>query len=115
MARELDERDKEVLRKLVPELDDMLRSGIELEYMNILPPVANHHSRDEKDFKERLQKLSPDDIKYLVDKVMDGSESLGCLYPEFAEAFFSVAQRKHSSGVADKLRKVYETSEECGF
>ncbi|MDD1751598.1 MAG: hypothetical protein LUQ38_00715 [Methanotrichaceae archaeon] len=113
MARELDENDRRILRKMVPELDEMLRSGIEIEYMNILPPVANHHSKDEKDFEERLKRLSTEEIKYLADKVLEGSEGLSCLYPEYAQAFFTVAGKKLSFEVADKLREAYETGGEC--
>jgi hypothetical protein len=115
MARELDENDIRILKKMVPELDDMLSSGIEIEYMNILPPVANHHSKDEKDFEERLKRLSIEEIKYLADRVLEGSEGLSCLYPEYAEAFFIVAGRKLSGEVADKLREAYETGGECGI
>jgi hypothetical protein len=93
----------------------MLDSGIELEYMNILPPVANHHSRDISDFEERLQKLSAEDVKYLADKVIDGSEALSCLYPEYAEVFFIIVETTLSEDMADKLREVYETGEECGL
>jgi hypothetical protein len=115
MARELSEKDKEILMKLVPELDDLLKHGIDLEYRNILPPVANHHSRDEKDFEERLKRLSAEDMRYLADLVLEGSESLGCLYPEFAEAFFTTAGKRLSSEVADQLREAYESGEaRCG-
>jgi len=114
MARELDKNDMRILKKMVPELDDMLHSGIEIDYMNVLPPVANHHSKDEKDFEERLKWLSTEENKYLVDRVLEGSEGLSCLYPEYAEAFFTVAGRKLSSEVADKLRDAYETGDECG-
>jgi hypothetical protein len=115
MARELDEKDIELIEKLVPEIADMLDSGIELEYMNILPPVANHHSRDINDFEERLQKLSAEDVKYLADKVIDGSEALSCLYPEYAEVFFTIVERTLSEDVANRLREVYETGGDCGM
>ncbi len=113
MARDLDENDIRILKKMVPELDDMLSAGIRIEYMNILPPVANHHSVDEKDFEERLKRLSTKEIKYLVDKVLEGTEGLSCIYPEYAEAFFKLARRELSGEVADKLRKAYETGGEC--
>jgi len=113
MARELEDRDRQILMKLVPELEELISKGIELEYRNILPPVANHHSRDEKDFERRLSRLSDEDVRYLADLVMEGKESTGCLYPEFAEAFFTVAGKRLSSDVADKLREAYESGGEC--
>jgi hypothetical protein len=115
MARELDKKDQMILIKLVPELDDLLKQGMELEYRNILPPVANHHSRDEKDFEERLKRLSAEEMRYLADLVLEGTESLGCLYPEYAEAFFTTAGKRLSSEVADQLREAYESGEaRCG-
>jgi hypothetical protein len=66
---------------------------MEIEYMNILPPVANHYSRNVSDFEKRLQKLSVDDIKYLADKIIDGSEGVGHLHPHYAEAFFTISER----------------------
>ena len=115
MARELSEKDRNILKKLVPEFEDLQRQGIDLEYMNILPPVANHHSKDEKDFESRLNRLSAEDMRYISDLILDGSESLGCLYPEFAEVYFTVAGKKLSSEVADQLRESYESGDgSCG-
>jgi hypothetical protein len=114
MARELSDRDRQILMKLVPELEELISKGIELEYQNILPPVANHHSRDEEDFERRLNRLSDEDVKYLADLVLEGKESTSCLYPEFAEVFFTLAGKRLSSDVADKLRQAYESGVECG-
>jgi hypothetical protein len=115
MARELSERDRDILKKLVPEFEDLQKQGIDLDYMNILPPVANHHSKDERDFESRLNLLSTEDMRYISDLILDGSESLSCLYPEFAEVYFIVAGKKLSSEVADQLREAYESGEgSCG-
>ena len=114
MARELSERDQKILMKLVPELEDLLKQGVEIEYRNILPPVANHHSQGEKDFERRLKQLDADDMRYLADLVLQGTESTGCLYPEYAEVFFTVAGQRLSSDMADKLRLAYETGGDCG-
>ena len=114
MARDLNEKDLLILRKLVPELEELERQGIEIEYMNILPPVANHHSRDVLEFELRLKRLSVEDMRYLADLVLKGTESTGCLYPEFAEVFFTVAGQRLSSILADQLRLAYESGEGCG-
>ncbi|MGA9098556.1 MAG: hypothetical protein WB392_06450 [Methanotrichaceae archaeon] len=114
MARELGDKDREILRKLVPEFEELLSQGIDLEYMNILPPVANHHSKDERDFGERLKRLSTEDLNYLADCVIDGSESLGCLYPEYADVFFEALSGKLSSETLAKVREAYESGSGCG-
>jgi hypothetical protein len=114
MARELNYKDLQILKKLVPELEELFAEGVEVEYRNILPPVANHHSRDEADFQERLMRLSPQEMRYLADLILDGAEGLGCLYPEYAEVFFALAGWMLSTEEADRLRKVYDEGEGCG-
>ncbi|MDD2754450.1 MAG: hypothetical protein PHS80_02865 [Methanothrix sp.] len=114
MARDLNERDLQILVKLVPELEALQKKGIEIEYMNILPPVANHHSRSVQEFEQRLKKLPDEDMRYLADLVLDGTENTGCLRPDFAEAFFVLAGQRLGESVADRLREVYEEGGECG-
>ena len=114
MARELSDNDREILRKLIPEFDDLVSQGIDLEYMNILPPVANHHSKDVRDFDERLKRLSTEDLRYLADLVIDGSESLECLYPEYADVFFEALSGKLSSETLAKVKEAYESGGGCG-
>lgn len=110
MARDLNERDLEILRKLAPEIVEMERHGYQIEYLNILPPLANHHSRGLADFEARLKKLSADDFRYLVDVIFQGSESLSRLEPDYAEAFSTIAgQKLSSSEIADKLREAYDS------
>jgi hypothetical protein len=113
MARDLNERDLQILAKLVPEMEVLLKKGIEIEYMNILPPVANHHSRSVQEFEQRLKKLSFEDIRYLADLVLDGTENTGCLRPEFAESFFVIAGQRLGESVADQLREAYESGGAC--
>jgi hypothetical protein len=114
MARDLNERDLQILIKLVPEMEVLQKKGIEIEYMNILPPVANHHSRSVQEFEQRLKKLPDEDMRYLADLVLDGTENTGCLRPDFAEAFFVLAGQRLGESVADRLREAYEEGGECG-
>jgi hypothetical protein len=114
MGRELNERDLQILKKLVPEMEELQNRGVDVEYMNILPPVANHHSRGVSDFEQRLKKLSVEDMSYLSDLILEGTEGLCCLQPDFAEVFFTVAGQRLSRDVADRLRLAYETGGDCG-
>jgi hypothetical protein len=114
MARDLNARDLQVLFKLVPELEALQKKGIDIEYMNILPPVANHHSRSAQEFEQRLKGLPDEDMCYLADLVLEGTENTGCLGPEFAEVFFVHAGRRLGEGVADSLREAYEEGGACG-
>ena len=114
MARDLNERDLQVLFKLVPELEALQKKGMVIEYMNILPPVANHYSRSLQEFEQRLKTLPDQDMRYLADLVLEGIEGTGCLAPEFAEAFFVLAGKRLGEEVADRLRESYEEGEACG-
>ena len=114
MGRDLNDRDLTILKKLVPELEELHSQGVDIEYMNILPPVANHHSRGVSDFEQRLKKLSVEDMRDLSDLILEGTEGLCCLQPDFAEVFFTVAGQRLSSDMADKLRLAYETGGDCG-
>ena len=113
MARDLSDRDLQVLFKLVPELEALVKKGMQIEYMNILPPVANHHSRSVQEFEQRLKNLPDQDMRYVVDLVLEGVEGTGCLSPEFAEAFFVEAGKRLGESVADSLRQAYEDGEAC--
>ena len=110
MGRELDEKDIEIIKKLVPEIIDFVQSGrMKIEYMNILPPVANHYSGNPKGFERRLQNLSSEDARYLADKIIDGSESVSRLHSDYAEVFFAFVGKRLSDEVANELREIYET------
>ena len=49
MARELDEKDFAILRKLAPEYSGVLCPESGHEFHSILPPVSNHIAEDEED------------------------------------------------------------------
>ena len=105
MPRKLDERDIEIFRKLVPELNRDALSPAGHQFKSILPPMAHHFTEDEDDFKERLDRLSGDDIGYLVGKVLDGGEMLGSLDKGDIEVFVGLVESKVSKEQADKVRE----------
>jgi hypothetical protein len=113
MARELNDKDKEILKKLIPEYEEIAQAGIDLDYLNILPPVANHHSRGLSDFQARLKNLSNDDLNYLADQVIEGLESLDCLMPDYAEAFISLVNLRVSGEKAAKVTEAFESGGGC--
>ncbi len=113
MSRILTEKDVAILRKLAPECEEMICPGSELPFRSILPPVANHFSIDERDFGERLSRLSDDELRYLVDEILSGSESVMCIPPEHAEVFTALVAERISRDTANQVMTVYETAEEC--
>ena len=113
MARQLDEEDIRILRILAPESEELICSGSGVEFRSILPPVANHYSRDEEDFRQRLLKLSGDDLTYLIGKMRSGEESVACMPPEHAVVLATVVDEKVGRAAAEEVITLYETMDEC--
>ena len=108
--RKLKGRDLEILKKLAPEVEDKLRSGSGIEYHSILPPVSMHYAIDEEDFEERMKRLSPDDLKYLVDHILDESECLLCISTEYARIFVDILAENASEETAMHIKEIYESA-----
>ena len=113
MARELDERDIKILRILAPECEEMICSGSGVEFRSILPPVANHYSRSEEDFKQRLMRLTDGDLTYLIGKIRTGEESVTCVPPEYADILIAEIAAREGKEVADEIITILETADEC--
>jgi hypothetical protein len=102
--RKLNERDIAILAKLAPEMRQPIY------YRSILPPVSMHFAADEEDFQDRLEKLSADDFKYLADRILDQSECLLCISPEFAGIFLDKLEEKVPGEAAERIRELYKSS-----
>ncbi len=113
MPRTLNERDIGILKKLAPELSDLVCAGSGHEFHSILPPVSNHVVQDEKDFAERIRRLSEEDLAYLAERIIDGSESLGCMPPEDVESLAVLMETRLSTVTAARVREIYGMGEEC--
>lgn len=104
--RKLSEKDIEILKKLAPEIEKKSK----IEYRSILPPVSMHYAVDEEDFEARLERLSAEDLKYMADKILDGSECLLCITPEFARIFVDLLTERMAGNEAERVKELYETS-----
>ncbi|MDD1667301.1 MAG: hypothetical protein LUO96_02410 [Methanomicrobiales archaeon] len=113
MPRELSERDQEILKKLAPECSDEICAGSGHAFRSILPPVANHFATGEADFAERIGRLSDDDLRYLVDLIRDGGESLGCVPPEYLSLFLQRVADRIGRKQAEELVMIYAREGEC--
>ncbi|MDD1720108.1 MAG: hypothetical protein LUQ25_08625 [Methanoregulaceae archaeon] len=113
MSRELSDKDIRILRKLAPECEDMICSGSGVEFRSILPPVANHYSIDESDFRERIERLTPEELEYLVGQIREGGESLSCVPPPHAEVFLEFVSRVLTPETAHEILRIYESADEC--
>lgn len=113
MARELDEKDLSILRKLAPEYSGILCPGSGHEFHSILPPISNHIARDDKDFAERVARLSEEDWAYLTDMILSGREDLGCVPEEDIETILAHIGERVSVKAAERARRLYHLSG-CG-
>lgn len=110
MARKLSSSDLLILKKIAPELVDSTCAHAGWEFRSVLPPVSQHISTSNSDFRERLLKLSQEEMIYLVDLVFEGMESLHCVKKEHADAFIDVVSEKISEAKAAELLELYELS-----
>jgi hypothetical protein len=104
--RKLSEKDIQILKKLAPETEKIR----EIEYRSILPPVSIYYAADEEDFETRLERLSSDDLKYLAARILDGSECLLCISPEYAGIFIRFLEKHMEEDEAELIKNLYESS-----
>ena len=109
VMRKLDNKDIEILRKLAPEIQN--KSSI--EYRSILPPVSMYYAEDAEDFESRLNRLDEHDLTYLTRRILDGSECLLCISPDFARIFLDILEQRISKDQAESIRNLYKS--ETGY
>ncbi|KKG16562.1 hypothetical protein EO98_19055 [Methanosarcina sp. 2.H.T.1A.6] len=111
MARILSELDIGILKTVAPECEGLLCSGSGVHYRSILPPLANHYSKDADDFLRRIKLLSMSDLEYLVRLILSGEESLGCVPFNYIILFVENVSERLGEEVASQVRKSYDDSE----
>ena len=99
--KKLNKKDISILRKLAPCRDPEAVGGL-------LTSISNYYITDRDDFQFRLEKLRDEDLKYLAERAMDGSECLLCIAPQCAEVFLDAAERRLSPEIAGRLRELFE-------
>jgi len=86
MPRELSDRDREILKKLAPECTELICQGS--GFLSAPPATRSQPLCPGRgDFRERIGRLTDEDLRYLADLVLTGEESLGCVPPDFLEIF----------------------------
>ncbi|MFA4936094.1 MAG: hypothetical protein WC568_09690 [Candidatus Methanoperedens sp.] len=108
MARKLSSGDLNLLRKLAPELADPTCAHAGHEFRSVLPPISQHISASSEDFRERLVKLSDDELDYLVNLIFEGMESLHCVRKEHVDALVDVVGIRLSKIKAQELLELYK-------
>lgn len=110
MPRELSERDISLLKKLAPECGELTCSGSGHQFYSILPPVSNHFSIDNRDFADRIGRLTDDELRYITDLILTGEESLGCLPEEDIDSLLRLITERFSREDAKKVIEAFAAS-----
>ena len=106
MARNLSDSDLHIMHKLVPELTDDSCSSSHPAYRSILPPVSNRYSSSDNDFKERLSRLTEQELEYIVGLIFDGMECLNCVQRSHIEILLQVVSERLSKERSDDLKEI---------
>lgn len=91
--RKLTQKDIDIFKKLVPELDDIV-SPEGHPFPFILRPVSHRFAQSSEDFGQRLRRLSKEDMNYLVELVLLGEEDVQDLSEGDLEEFMAVVREK---------------------
>jgi len=113
MPRELSQKDMDLLKKVAPECKGLDCAGSGAPYRSILPPLANHFAKTEDDFRERLEKLSKEDLQYLLSLIENGSESLGCVPPLYMQVFIDLVVEELGKDKAGDVFRTYIQHPKC--
>ncbi len=113
MARILSEKDQEILKKCAPECEDLLCSGSGVTYRSVLPPVANHYATDADDFRERISRLTADELEYLATLITSGEESLCCLPPDYFAIFLERVTEHLGKSARREMLNAYRGGDDC--
>ncbi len=76
MSREFTQKDIEIFNKLAPELEGNLISPGGHQYLFILRPLSHKVAESSEDFKERLLRLTNDELEYLLDLSLKAQEDI---------------------------------------
>jgi PHD/YefM family antitoxin component YafN of YafNO toxin-antitoxin module len=115
MSRELTDYDWEILKKLAPELcADGNCSSSGRKYRSILPPISMHYAKSREDFRQRIDRLTDEELDYVLCLAENGEESLTCIRPEHKEQFLEMVDKRTSPERAMKLRKFVDFLENMG-
>ena len=102
--KKLNQKDVAILKKLAGTARKPEASG------SLLYSISSYYITDRDDFLSRLDKLPDEDLKYLAERAMDGSECLLCIAPQCAETFLDAVDRRLSPETAGRLREIFEST-----
>ncbi len=107
MSRQLSDHEWLILKKLAPEInDDGICSSSHKHYRSIMAPLVKHFSSSAEDFANRLELLSDDDFKHILDRAENDVECVSCLHPEYRDVYLKLVEKRASPEKAAALRNM---------
>ncbi|MBN1235539.1 MAG: hypothetical protein JW999_05745 [Methanotrichaceae archaeon] len=101
--KKLNQKDISILKKLAGPAKEPEDAG------GLLTSMSSYYITDRDDFQSRLDKLPDEDLKYLAERAMDGSECLVCIAPQCAKTFLKAVDRRLSPETAGRLQDIFES------
>ncbi|MDV0446370.1 hypothetical protein MsAg5_02030 [Methanosarcinaceae archaeon Ag5] len=96
MGRKFSDLDRQIFHKLAPETGGNADSGAGHEFPFILRPISHRFAEDADDFRERLDRLDPEEVSYLADLVLANQEEVMSLDDDDRDSFFDLVEEKVS-------------------
>ena len=105
MPREFTKKDIEIFNKLAPEAGgEFISREAGHHFPFILRPVSHKFAESPEDFRERLERLSPEELDYLIGLALEGKEDVQSLVDEDLEELVAVVTEKLSLERAKQLK-----------
>ncbi|MDD3407909.1 MAG: hypothetical protein PHP13_07490, partial [Methanomicrobium sp.] len=93
----------------------ILCNGSGNSYRSIFPPLANHYASDPDNFATRLKRIDDEELSYLCELIGDGSESLGCIPPEYLDELINLIRERLGEEKARFVLNCYAADGGCGI
>jgi hypothetical protein len=91
--RTLTDLDKKLLAKLAPELEGATGPAPGHDYKFILLPVSHKFSESSEDFANRVNRLTDEELNYLVELILKGDEDVRSLAEGDFDAMLEVIEK----------------------
>ena len=92
--RNLTDLDKTILAKLAPELEGTTGPAPGHDYKFILLPVSHKLAESPEDFANRVNKLTDEELNYLVELILKGDEDVRSLAEGDFDALVEVIEKR---------------------
>jgi len=105
MSREFTEKEIAIFNKLAPEAGGNMISPMGHHFPFILRPVSHKFAESAEDFRERIERLDPEELDYLVELALEEKEEIRTLEPEDIDSLMEVIAEKISPDRARELKE----------